>query len=172
MKHFKSLYITISVTKFFHIRKKTRGFLGILLIAFLTSVPSSISFAGDLSTATKASDKARITIKKAIDNKDSGLLASLFTSEGAIITPNGYTVSGRLKIRMAAKMIMLAGETGELTTSRQSVSMVDGAAYETGSYKFTLTGSDSKRNKVINGHYTIIWRQEDKTWKIHRAIGI
>ncbi len=153
-------------------RNRLSDCLRLLVAALLVTCMSSQAFAGDLSNATKASNKARTTLKKAIDSKDSGLLASLFTSDGAIITPNGYTVSGRIKIRMAAKMVMLTGETGALNTVRKSMSMVDGAAYETGSYTFVPTSAGAKRKNTVKGHYTLIWRLEDKSWKIHRAIGI
>jgi ketosteroid isomerase-like protein len=143
-----------------------------LALALTFAGLSSSAFADELSDASQASDNARGVIQKAITNRDSGLFASLFTSEGAIITPNGYTVSGRLKIRLSVKMIMLTGETGTLNAVRKSMTMIDGAAYETGSYTFRHTVSKSKENAVVSGHYTLIWRLEDKTWKIHRAIGL
>jgi len=143
-----------------------------LLFLLLTA---SGAAADNLTAVTQASDSARVHLQKAISNRDSEALSSLFTEDGSLITVGGYQVSGRFRIRMAAKIAMLSSDNGELITKRDSLVAVDehGATYrETGSYTFQITANGKPTGKSYIGHYRIIWAKEDGVWKIMRAVGL
>ncbi len=144
----------------------------ISFFVFLTFVGATSALADNLADVTKASNQAQLTIKRAVAEKNSGLLSSLFTSDGAVISAQGHSISGRLQIRMAAKIAMLTGGSGKLSTTRNTISLLDDTAYETGSYTLRLSGETPQQDKTYNGYYTLVWRLEEKVWKVHRAIGM
>ena len=133
--------------------------------------------ASELAVVARASDSALVQLKTALHEQDSGILSALFTENGSIITANGYQVSGRFRIRMAAKMAMLSGDNGELTAVRDSISAFGDSYRETGSYTFRVidedkADEDKATGKVFTGHYRILWSKEDSAWKIKQAVGL
>ena len=57
-----------------------------LAIGIITGGPSQ---AGDLEDVTAASDSIQMVISKALADEDGTLLASIFTEDGAVISPDG-----------------------------------------------------------------------------------
>lgn len=127
--------------------------------------------ASELDTVRKASDSAHVTVREAISEGDGGKLASVFTSDGAVISPGGQTIEGRLTIRVTASLLLSSMGAGTLTTLRHDLSLIDDLAYETGEYTMRQPIADNKVRRY-SGKYTIIWKVEDKSWKIYRVIGL
>lgn len=136
-----------------------------MLIAALSA------FASEIDTVRKASDSAHVTVREAIAEGDGEKLASVFTSDGAVISPGGQTIEGRLTIRVTASLLLSSMGAGTLTTSRHDLSLIDDLAYETGEYTMWQP-VDEKKSRSYSGKYTIIWKMEDKNWKIYRVIGL
>jgi uncharacterized protein (TIGR02246 family) len=124
-----------------------------------------------IADVTAASDSAHATVITALQKSDGAKLASVFTGDGAVITPYGQSFEGRLTIRATATLMLTAFGSGKLTITRQSISVVDGVPYETGQYRFTRR-LEKNRTQRYTGRYTLIWKREDGVWKVYRAIGI
>lgn len=125
-----------------------------------------------MADVTAASDSAFATIRTALADESGSKLASIFTSDAAIIMPSGQSVEGRLTIRATATLMLTAFGSGKLTVNRQHISIVDDTPYETGSYSFERPLDGDGKVQRYAGRYTLIWQREDGVWKIHRAIGI
>jgi len=140
--------------------------------ALVFSLAAGIPANDELAEITRASNSSLTTLTKALATEDSGLLASLFTSNGSIHSSNGYQVSGRLSIRMASKMAMLSSGGGKLSVIRDTIALIDSAYQETGAYTFRVSAENAKSQKTYRGHYQLVWSKEDKVWKISRAVGL
>lgn len=134
-------------------------------------MPALAASASELDSVLKASNAAHLTVREAIAEGDGGKLASVFTSDGAVISPGGQTIEGRLTIRVTASLLLSTMGGGTLTTSRHDLSLIDDFAYETGEYQMRQP-VDEDKFRSYSGKYTIIWKMEDKSWKIYRVIGL
>lgn len=142
--------------------------LGLLLALSLTL--AGPTQATDLEEVTAASDKMHSTVRKALAEEDGDLLASVFTEDGAVISPNGRVVSGQLTLKTSATLLFMTMGGGSIEISRQSLSLIDGTAYESGRYIFKR--SDDETNQSWQGLYVAIWQREEGKWKVSRALGL
>jgi uncharacterized protein (TIGR02246 family) len=138
------------------------------LLVFALAVRVTAGFTEEISAA---SDAARVTITKALEEEDAGLLASVFTDDAVVISSSGQSIQGRTSIRAAAILAFLTLGSGQLEAVRHYISVVDSTGYETGHYLFQR-GEIDESSPAFSGHYTVIWQQEDGVWKIARAIGL
>ena len=145
----------------------------VLLVCLLLgwAFPAGRAWAGAVDEVMAASDVAQRTVIRALKESDGGALASVFTSDAAVITPHGQSFEGRLTIRTTATLMLAAFGGGELTITRQSLAVVDGVPYESGHYTFKRR-LENDRVQTYSGRYTLIWKREDGAWKVYRAIGI
>ena len=118
-----------------------------------------------------ASNAAGRTVREAVLEEDGEKLATVFTENAALIAPDGRRVQGRTTIRASATLLFLTLGGGELNRTRLTMNMVDGVAYETGSYEFFKDPGD-KQASAIKGKYVVVWKQEQNLWKIAVAIGL
>ena len=139
-------------------------------ILVLNSRPPALS-AANLDSVLAASDAAHVIVSAAIAEGDGGKLASVFASDGAVMSPGGQTIEGKLTIRATATLLLTTMGTGTLIINRHDLSMIENRAYETGEYTLKQPVDDNKY-RTYSGRYTIIWIQEDSVWKIYRVIGL
>ena len=137
----------------------------------LLLLPAGTASADLLEEVTAASDSARAIAKTALVEKDAGKIASLFTEDAAVIDENGRSIRGRFTIRATLTLLLMATGETEVEISRFDLNLIDSTGYETGKYTLRETSEDGK-NRTFTGRCTLIWRFEDKGWKIDRAIGI
>ena len=147
----------------------------ILSLSFFLALVTGIitggtSRAGDLEDVTAASDSIQVVISKALADEDGALLASIFTEDGAVISPDGSVVRGRMTLRASAALLFMTMGSGEIEINRHNISLIDSIAYETGRFVFRRSGDDTKQ--ALQGSYTAVWRQEIGTWKIACTIGL
>lgn len=145
--------------------------LSICFICNCLMIMAISASASEIDAVRKASDSVHVTVREAIAEGNGGKLASVFTSDGAVISPGGQTIEGRLTIRVTASLLLSSMGAGTLTTSRYDLSLIDDLAYETGEYTMWQP-VDEKKSRSYSGKYTIIWKMEDKSWKIYRVIGL
>lgn len=139
--------------------------------AVLVQFGWTAALAGNLEDVRAASDSAGATIRKAVVDEDGTALASVFTEDGAIISPNGQVIRGRLTIKTSATLLFLTMGGGSLDLVRQGISLIDSTAYETGHYSFRRS-DDESTDQTWSGRYTVIWQREVGRWKIDRIIGL
>ena len=140
------------------------------LVMAIGVVVGGLSQAGDLDDVTAASDSLQAVVREALAEEDGGLLASIFTEDGAVISPDGRVVRGRLTLRASATLLFMTMGGGEIEIKRSAISLIDSTAYETGRFVFTRTGDES--GDIWRGSYAAIWQREAGRWKVHRAIGL
>lgn len=138
-----------------------------LIIGFAAARPCQ---ANDLEDVTAASDSLRTILASALADEDSDRLASLFTEDGAVITPTGRVVKGRLTLKTSAALLFMTMGGGEIEIKRSSISLIDHTAYETGQFVFRRSGD--KADKTWQGSYTAVWKREAGQWKIAVAMGL
>jgi len=140
------------------------------LALILAAVGPLSATADGLADLQKASDTAHAVVRRALVEEDGSALASVFTENGAVISPTGQVVRGRTTIRASAILLLLTMGGGEMKISRQDLHLIDSTGYETGLYTFRKAGES--KDRVWTGHYTAIWEKEDSQWKVARAIGL
>ena len=128
------------------------------------------SQADDLADVTVASDSMKTVIRKALTDENGGLLASIFTEDGAVISPDGRVIRGQITLRTSATLLFLTMGGGEIEINRHSLSLIDSTAYETGRFVFKRSGDET--NQIWQGSYTAIWQREAGQWKVARALGL
>ncbi len=109
-------------------------------------------------------------VRKALSEEDGDLLASVFTEDGAIISPDGRVVSGQMTLKTSATLLFMTMGGGDIEISRQSLSVIDGTAYESGRFVFQRSGDET--NQTWPGSYVAIWQHEEGKWKVRRALGL
>jgi uncharacterized protein (TIGR02246 family) len=94
----------------------------------------------------------------------------LWTEDGVQMPPNEPAIVGIDKIR-ARNEAALDRFTFDMGISNQEVETAGDWAYSRGTYKATLMPKGGGRPIVMDGKYmTILARQRDGSWKIHRDI--
>jgi len=127
--------------------------------------------AAALDDLRSASDSARAVVQRALAQEDGAVLSSVFTENGAVISPTGEVLKGRLTLKASAMLLMMTLGGGDLTLKRHNLSLLDSTGYETGSFTFRKADS-GKDDRNWVGRYTVIWEKENDQWKISHAIGI
>ncbi|MEW5796669.1 MAG: DUF4440 domain-containing protein [Candidatus Zixiibacteriota bacterium] len=118
-----------------------------------------------------ASDSALGVVQKALETEEAEGLASIFTENGAVVTPTGQTIRGRLTLRTMATLLMMTWGGGKLQISRDSLMARDSTGNEIGRFTFRRTPKDEPE-QTWSGSYTIVWEREGGRWKVARAAGL
>ena len=131
---------------------------------------------GDLNAAVPddlriASDSAGVVVRRALSEEDGSELASVFAENGAVISPTGEVLRGKLTLKTSAMLLMMTLGGGDLTLKRHNLNLLDNTGIETGSFTFRKAEA-AKDDRGWVGRYTVIWEKENNQWKISRAIGI
>jgi uncharacterized protein (TIGR02246 family) len=106
----------------------------------------------------------RAVFQSALDAKDPAAIAAIYTEDGALLPPNGETVSGRAAIEAFWTETLASGIGGEGTDIE--VHALGDVGYTVG----TFTATDADGASIGEGKYVEIWRHVDGKWQLHRAI--
>ena len=95
---------------------------------------------------------------------------SLWTEDGVQMPPDSPPVIGRTQIRTTMKAI-LDYFAFDIAVTPQEVRAAGDWAFSRGIYKATMTPKKGGKTVLIDGKYmSILQRQADGSWKIHRDI--
>ena len=106
----------------------------------------------------------RAVFQSALDAKDPAAIAAIYTEDGALLPPNGETVSGRAAIEAFWTETLASGIGGEGTDIE--VHALGDVGYTVG----TFTATDADGATIGEGKYVEIWRHVDGKWQLHRDI--
>ena len=106
----------------------------------------------------------RAVFQSALDTKDPAAIAAIYTEDGALLPPNGETVSGRAAIEAFWTETLASGIGGEGTDIE--VHALGDVGYTVG----TFTATDADGASIGEGKYVEIWRHVDGEWQMHRDI--
>lgn len=109
-------------------------------------------------------EKANRKFEAAFSRQDADALTDLYTANALLFPPGSEPVSGRDAIREFWAGLFASGVDGVDLTTREVQSMGD-LAYELGTAT-PRTGSEV----VDEVRYTVIWRKDGDTWKLHRDL--
>lgn len=127
--------------------------------------------ASEIEALRTASDAAKVTIKRALSEGDSGLLTSVMADDITIVAPTGQTMRGMFTIRATAVMLFSFSENSEVSFERQTINLIDSLGYESGRYTVSEKLEGGKVRK-IEGRYTLVWKSVEGEWKLYVVIGI
>lgn len=122
-------------------------------------------FAGGNSEVRDAIVAADENFMAAFNKGDAAGVAALYTEDGQLLPPNGDFVTGKQAIQDFWQGVMDAGIKGAKLEIVEVEEYAD-TAYEIG--KYTLYGAEGQ--EVDTGKYLVIWKQENRQWKLHRDI--
>ncbi|HEY3012678.1 MAG TPA: SgcJ/EcaC family oxidoreductase [Gemmatimonadales bacterium] len=122
-------------------------------------------------TAAKAAvDKIWQEYSASLNAGDLNRWLALWTDDGIQMPPDEPPVVGKERIR-ARNAAVLDRFKFDIGIKNEEVQIVDGWGYSRGTYKATLTPKQGGQTIPIDGKYmTILARQSDGSWKIHRDI--
>ena len=120
----------------------------------------------------KAIDKGNAQWIEAWDKADASLIASLFASDGVLLSRNGKFFKGPEQIFQRQKTVMQSAGKGVKATVTTVDLWLDGeTAYETGTFNYKYQEAGKPVNE--EGRYVTIWkRQSDGSWKIASDMGV
>lgn len=99
-----------------------------------------------------------------LETGDTNALAALYTEDGAVLPPNGETVTGRPAIAAFWRSLLDSGLSAVIEDT-EAYAQGD-LGYKQGRY----TMADADGTVVDEGKYIEIWRQIDGEWQLHRDI--
>jgi len=101
----------------------------------------------------------------AINSRDAGAAAALYTEDARALPTNSDVISGRAAIRE----FWQAGIDGGIKDVKlESVTVDapgDGTAYEVGRYELTVDSGEAAIHDV--GKYVVIWKRLESGWHLH-----
>lgn len=104
---------------------------------------------------------------------DADVFAGCFAGDGAQFRGGGAVVEGREAIRERMKRTFNRFRMTDGSIRTTGLWFVDGRAYETGKWVFTIGTVDSlAAARPDSGYYLEIWRPEGGKWRMWRDIGI
>ena len=116
----------------------------------------------DVEVVRAAIEQAQDRYLQAFNNHDVTLLTDFYSEEAIVMPPNGPAVRGREAIRAALEDLFSTG-TIQLELATQRLEVLNGTAYELGSY--TVNRDDAEPDQ---GKYVLIWQQDPSgQWKVH-----
>ena len=98
-------------------------------------------------------------------NGDSQGMATLYTSDGSLLPPGAEIQKGANAIAAFWQMVMDMGIKGARLETLE-VEQQGETAIEVGQYE--LSGADG--NRMDQGKYIVIWKNQAGQWKLHRDI--
>ncbi|NRG16295.1 DUF4440 domain-containing protein [Rhizobiales bacterium] len=99
----------------------------------------------------------------ALNSKNAGGVAALYTSDCAVMAPGAPRVDGRSGVQEVWQAAIDAG-LANVALNTVEVQDFGDTATEVG----TLSGSLG--DTELQGKYVVIWRKTDEGWKLHRDI--
>lgn len=102
--------------------------------------------------------------QSAFESGDAEALAALYTADGAVLPPNGETVTGRPAIAAYWNDFSAAGLGGVIEDTEADAQ--GDLGYKGGAYTIT----DANGNTVDEGKYIEVWRRVNGKWQLHRDI--
>jgi len=145
-----------------------------LLIGFLTIVPLVAGCTSQDRPDTEADASAINDIwteyASRLNDGDIDRWISLWTEEGVQLPPNAPPVIGKDRIRVGMKRA-LDQFTFNIEITNAEVEVVGNWAFSRGAFTRTDTPKEGGQPVFFDGKYmTILERQADDSWKIHRDI--
>lgn len=146
--------------------------MGSLLRAWAGQENTPAPLENEISEARQAIDKGNAQWIEAWDKADASMIASLFASDGVMLSRNGKVFKGPEQILERQKPIMEKAGKGVKATVTTVDLWLDGSrAYETGKYSYAFPENGKVRTE--EGRYVTIWeRQSDGGWKIIVDMGV
>ncbi len=124
----------------------------------------------DLEGVTAAVNDIWTQYSSSLNSGDIDLWMSLWTEGGVQMPPGEPSVIGKDQIRARNKAV-LDRFTFNIGITNEEVGVAGDWAFARGTYKLTLTPKAGGEAIVVDGKYmTILQRQPDGSWKIHRDI--
>lgn len=124
----------------------------------------------DAEAVTAAVNEIWSQYSSSLNSGDIDAWLSLWTDDGIQMPPNSPPVVGKEKIRARNKAV-LDQFTFDMGITNEEVRLAGDWAYARGTYAATLTPKQAGEVIFIDGKYmTILERQPDGSWKIHRDI--
>ncbi|MGH8194514.1 MAG: YybH family protein [Woeseiaceae bacterium] len=102
--------------------------------------------------------------QSAFEAGDSAAIAAIYSADGAVLPPNGETVTGRAAIDAFWNEFLASGINGEIKDTE--VYAQGDLGYKVGTYTMT----DATGAAIDDGKYVEIWRRVDDQWQLHRDI--
>ena len=121
-------------------------------------------------SATTAADAIWKEYAVSLNEGDLERWLALWTEDGIQMPPDEAAIAGKDNIR-ARNEAVLDKFTFEIGITNQEIETAGDLAYSRGTYKARLMPKEGGRPISIDGKYlTILERQPDGSWKIHRDI--
>jgi uncharacterized protein (TIGR02246 family) len=136
------------------------------VVIYFTLMASLLSTAGAtrLDEAPRSIEAQLKVLMAALADDDASAAAQVFTSDAKLSVPGASgVIAGRSAIADFFRSALASG----LTALELSTTDLEGEGdlrIETGTY--TALGAD--RAEFGRGHYLLVWKQEGRSWKIHR----
>ena len=125
---------------------------------------------GDLEAVTAAVNNIWNQYSSSLNSGDLDRWMSLWTEGGVQMPPGEPPVIGKDQIRARNKGV-LDQFTFNVRITNEEVGVARDWAFARGTYRATLTPKEGGEATVVDGKYmTILQRQPDGSWKIHRDI--
>ena len=141
-----------------------------LLAGAMVLAGCSAPLAPDVESVTSAVNEIWDRYSSTYNAGDLGAWMSLWTDEGIQMPPDEAPRVGREAIR-ARNGPLLDQFTYDMRITNEEVGVAAGWAFARGRYSATLTPKAGGEFTSIDGKYmTILQRQPDGSWKIHRDI--
>lgn len=159
------------------LRKRT--LISLLLLVALLVTMACQPITAQSQPVTPATDEDVVAAVNAIwDEYEASVIAgdvdrwiAQWTDEGVQMPPGEPLVEGKENIYARVGANMAAGPTTDFVITPLETTSAGDWAYSRGVYTVTFPLGDSGETGMIDGKFmTILQRQEDGTWKIHRDI--
>jgi ketosteroid isomerase-like protein len=138
----------------------------VLLIALWATFPGLL-FAGETDKELFNAIQSRNDLwVRFYNSDDAASIAKMHTENATVIAPNYGPAKGHDEIQAGLEEELALGE-GKMELKTLEVTRAsDDTAYEIGLYTLRIEIADSDPI-VDEGHYVIIWKLEEKEWRIH-----
>jgi uncharacterized protein (TIGR02246 family) len=134
----------------------------LLLVACSEPVPPAPS-ADEVRSAIEMQNRA---FGEAVHAGDTAAIGALYSADGAVLPPNGPKATGRAAVTEFWASALTAGISSVVLTTEEVFYAGGDTATEIGSA--VLSAKDG--SVVDEGKYSVLWKQEDGAWRLHRDI--
>jgi len=123
--------------------------------------------AADLAAIAKVRDGYAAAFKAG----DAAAIAALFEADAPVMEPGQSTATGPAAIEAAMKATFGMMTPGEITITVGKTTVVGDLAYETGTYKSTMTPTGGEMMTDEGRYLVVLHRQADGGWKLAADMG-
>ncbi|MEZ4615891.1 MAG: DUF4440 domain-containing protein [Caldilineaceae bacterium] len=157
---------------------RNRSLISLLvLVAMLVSVACQPITAQSQPAAPPSDEDVVAAVNAIWDEYEASVIAgdvdrwiAQWTDDGVQMPPNEPFVEGKENIYARVGANMAAGPTDEFVITPLEITSAGDWAYSRGVYTVTFPLSDNEQGFTDGKFMTILQRQSDGTWKIHRDI--